>query len=159
MKKILLMLVAVMGTTSLAMAQNEPEGKILANNSFDAVDINSKGYLTYADIEFFRQQVFVSMDANENNAIELEEFLSWDFGFELAATEVNRLSAYKTALKVVFNFWDRNNDGRISLTEHRKAIVADFERADIDNNVVLERAEYVQGFSILAAIRAAIKTE
>jgi len=145
--------------TSSAWAQMETEGKRLANLSFDAVDTASKGYLNQADIEIFRQQVFVSMDTDESNSIELNEFLSWDFGFELVAADAGKDLAYKTALKVVYNFWDRNNDGRISATEHRKAIAHDFERADLNNNVVLERSEFMNGFSILAAIRTALKPE
>ena len=60
-------------------------------------------------------------------------------------------------MKVVYGFWDRNGDGSITEGEHRKAIVADIERADLNGDAVLDKSEFLRGFSVLVAIRAALQ--
>lgn len=85
--------------------------------------------------------------------------MDWDFGFSLVAEEQNKVLAYRTALKVVFSFYDRNGDGGITQTEHRKAVISDIQRADLNNDAVLSKSEFLGGFSILVAIRATLKPE
>ncbi len=133
------------------------EGRRLAELAFDSSDQDRKGYLHTGDFETHRTNIFLSMDANENEAIELEEFLFWDFGFNNLADDMDKRSELDTAKTVVFNIWDRDGDGAISKTEHRYAVRADFDRMDINHNSIIERDEFLRGFSIMAAIRAALK--
>lgn len=140
-------------------AQQQPEGKALAALSFESIDVNGKGFLNQGDMETGRQNIFTSMDANDSNTLELQEFLGWGYGFENIAQDEQKLLAYRTALKVVYSFWDRNGDGKITQTEHRKAVINDFNRADLNDNAILEKSEFIGGFSVLVAIRAALKPE
>ena len=146
-------------TVGLVQPVYAQQGKALAEMSFDSIDTKGKGYLDQGDMEEARKGIFSSMDADENKSIELSEMLAWDFGFQNIAEDQNKQLAYTTALKVVFSFWDRNGDGKITNTEHRKAILRDFERADLNDNAVLEKSEFIGGFSMLVAIRAALKPE
>lgn len=140
-------------------AEQISEGRALAELSFDSIDGSDKGYLHQGDMEAGRSDIFASMDADESNTIELDEFIGWGYGFENIAEDANKLAAYKTALKVVYSFWDRNGDGKITQTEHRKAVIRDFNRADINDDAILNKEEFIRGFSVLVAIRAALKPE
>lgn len=151
-------LVAV-STSMFSTTVSAQDGKALAELSFESVDVKGKGHVDQGDMEAMRQTVFASMDADDSKSIELPEMLGWGFGFQNIAETDDKLLAYNTALKVVFSFWDRNGDGKISNTEHRKAIISDFNRADLNSNAILEKEEFIQGFSVLVAIRAALKPE
>lgn len=142
-----------------ALSASAQEGRTLAELSFDSVDEHEKGYLHLGDMERMRSDIFTSMDADESNGLELSEFLNWGYGFENIAEDENKLLAYRTALKVVYTFWDRNGDGKITPSEHRRAVNNDFFRADLNNNAILEKEEFLGGFSILVAVRAALKPE
>ncbi len=41
--------------------------------------------------------------------------------------------------------------------EHRHAIILDYRRADLDDNMLLTEEESLGGFSIMVAFRAALK--
>lgn len=159
MKQVFYGVVLSMMVSAPALAQQVPEGRALAELSFDSVDAAGKGYLDQGDMEAARRDIFSSMDADNSNTLELSEFLQWSFGFQNIAEDEKKLLAYQTALKVVYSFWDRNGDGKITGTEHRKSVIDDFNRADLNNNAILEKNEFIGGFSVLVAIRAALKPE
>ncbi|MCP4303522.1 MAG: signal transduction protein [bacterium] len=142
-----------------AIGEEKPEGRRLAELTFEMVDEQGKGSVNLGDVEAYRDLVFVSMDADDDGKITLDEFLAWDIGFEQIAEGTDKVVAHDTALKVVFAFWDRNGDGSISKSEHQRAIAADFQRADLNDDAVLTEDEFLGGFAILVAIRAALKPE
>ncbi len=148
-------LITALTTQTAAYAQESP-GRDLAKLAFSSVDSAERGYIDLGEFSAFGADVFFSMDYDENNKLSLDEFLSWDFGMSQVAEDAGRAEAYETALRVVFAFWDRNGDNQISKTEHRQSLVADFNRADTDNNAVLSEAEFLGGFSVNVAARAAI---
>lgn len=142
-----------------AFAEEKSEGKQLAEMSFASVDRGGKGWVHVGDMEAFRSDVFTSMDYDSSNGISLDEFLSWDIGFDSLAEQANKADAYQTAMKIVFAFWDLNNDGVISESEHRKSVAADFARADLNSDAILSETEFLNGLSIMVAIRAAMKPD
>ena len=54
------------------------------------------------------------------------------------------------------DFWDRNGNGEITATEQRQSLIADFMRADSNNDATLDEDEFTGGMSVLVALRAAI---
>lgn len=159
MKRIILLTALSLAFSSAAIAEQKSKGRALAELSFDSMDDSKKGFLHQGDMEEGRINIFASMDYNENDSLDLGEFLEWDFGFVNIAQDANKLIAYRTALKVIFNLWDRNADGKITQIEHRQAVVRDFNRADINHDGLLDKGEFILGFSVLVAIRAALKPE
>ncbi|MCY6383354.1 hypothetical protein [Hoeflea prorocentri] len=159
MKQMLACTALVATLIAPAAAEEQPEGRLLAELTFESADRHGKGYLHQGDMEAIRADIFESIDANDNGGMELAEFLGWGFGFQNIAEDENRKLAYDTALKVVFSFWDRNGDGKITQSEHRRSLLADFDRADVNGNAILEKSEFLGGFSVLVAIRAALKPE
>ena len=140
-----------------AVAEEKTEGRRLAELTFESVDTSGRGFVDMGQMEAQRDLIFISMDANDDGRLTEEELTSWDYGFANIAEEQDKVLAYTTALRVVFDFWDRDGDGAITQTEHRKAIFADFERADINSDAVLDQDEFLNGFGIIVALRAALK--
>lgn len=159
MKPIFAGIAIAMAVTTTANAEQTSEGRALAELSFESIDKANKGYLDQGDMEVARKDIFTSMDSDDSNSLERSEFLNWGYGFQNIAEDENKQLAYDTALKVVYSFWDRDGDGKITPTEHRKAVMADFNRADLNGNAVLEKREFLRSFSVLVAIRAALKPE
>ncbi|WP_136439449.1 signal transduction protein [Pacificoceanicola onchidii] len=149
------LLIAALAAPVGALAQSS-EGRDLAKLAFRSVDNAERGYIDQGEFTNFGSDVFVSMDFDENDKLSLDEFLSWDFGLDQVAEKAGRAEAYETALRVVFAFWDRDGDNQITRTEHRRSLLADFARADANDDAVLTEKEFLLGFSVNVAARAAI---
>ena len=146
---------AALAVPVTAIAQTG-EGRDLARLAFKSVDQDERGFIDQGEYTNFAGDVFVSMDYDENSKLSLDEFLSWGFGLEQVAEKAGRADAFETAMRVVFAFWDRDGDTQITKTEFRQSIAADFRRADFNNDAVLSEEEFLSGFSINIAARAAI---
>ena len=81
----------------------------------------------------------VSMDADDNGTIDERRF--------------------ETAQKFVFDFWDRNDDQMISAQEQSASMMANMMYADLDGSATLSEQEFLSGFIINIAYRAALKPE
>ena len=156
MRKTSLLIAAIALLAAPLASAEETEGRRLAGLAFDSLDRANRGFVDYGEFHNFGGDVFFSMDGDESGSLSLAEFLNWDYGMLPAAQEAGREEAYDTALRVVFAFWDRNGDGEISRTEHRQSLGLDFQRADTDNDALLTREEFLSGFSVMVALRAAI---
>lgn len=71
--------------------------------------------------------------------------------------ELGREEPYVTASKIVFAFWDGDGDGGLTAREFRTSISHDFRRAELDDDARLTRDEFISGFPIIVAMRAAIR--
>ena len=60
------------------------------------------------------------------------------------------------AQKVLFAFWDHDGNQEISRREYHKSMVWDFRRADMDDDALLTRDEFLNGYVINVAYRAAL---
>ena len=155
---ICLVLIGAIGGAGVGLAQDS-EGRRMAEQVFDTLDTAQRGFIDQGEFMNFGGDVFFSMDTDQNGKLSLAEFLVWDIGMRPLAVEAGREAAYDTAMRVVFAFWDRNGDGEISRTEHRQSLGYDFQRADLDNDALLDREEFLGGFSVNVALRAAINPE
>lgn len=142
---------------ALPVSSQTSPGKELAELSFDAVDVNERGKVDLGEFINFGRDVLTSMDSDDDDSISQEEFLYWDFGFRVLAEEKDRVRAYEAAQKIVFDFWDRDGDNLVSKTEHLKAMTADFRRADLNDDAYLSKEEFLNGFSVIVAIQAALR--
>lgn len=142
-----------------AKAQTIEPGRALAETLFATMDQTGRGAIHAGDLEDFRDSVFAGMDSDQSRGVTYREFADWDPGFRQIATNAGRESEYATASRVVFAFWDRDGDGSMSEPEMRTAMSADFRRADLDDDGLLTEAEFIQGFPIMVAMRAAIRPD
>jgi EF hand len=156
MKLTTLAISLALAVPGIAQAQ---EGKELAELVFESIDGAGRGFFDMGEFTNFGGDVFHSMDQDEDGKVTLDEFMAWSFGASVIAEETDRTLAYETAMRVVFAFWDRNGDGELTRTEHRKALVTDFQRADFDGNMTVEKDEFLNGFSMNIAARAALEVK
>lgn len=147
----------LLATTGPVWAQSE--GAELANLSFVSSDANGDGMVSRDEMMEQASNIFVSMDSDDSGALSLDEYSSWDFGFALIAEETGRVQAYETALKFVFNMWDRDIDGAVTADEFRRGVARDFARVDVDSDFALNAQEFLGGFIVNVALRSALKPE
>ncbi len=145
--------VVIMPTTLYA---NESEGRKLAELAFSSVKNSDQDRIDWAAFSEFGENVFVSMDANDDDSLSLSEYMSWDYGMLPLAEERERVDAYNTAIRVVFAFKDRDGDGQISKAEHRQSMEFDFQRADSNVDGHLTKDEFLNGHSVMVALRSAL---
>lgn len=96
------------------------------------------------------------MDYSEDKVVDFTEFSDWDFGFNFIAQDVGQEHAYLAAQKIIFAVWDRDGDRTINRREYRKAMIWDFNHADINDDALLTKDEFLDGYIIIKAYRAAI---
>lgn len=156
-------IIPIIGLMGVALIANtvvfaeEKLGKDLAEMSFESVKNADHDYIDMGDVEAFRKNIFLSMDQDDNTKLTFEEFFEWDYGFKLIAEETNKSIQFETAMKIVFSLWDLDNNNEISNTEHRKAMIIDFNRADLNADGILSKEEYLRGFLTNIAFKAALK--
>ncbi len=160
MKKIIpTLLLSTFALGPIIPAHAQSEGADLAILAFTSTDENSDGKLSMTEMRQQGASIFVSMDADDNASLTFGEFSSWGFGMQNFAEDLNRIGRYETALKIVFDLWDRDKDGNVTTREHREGVVADTIRADMDNNGRLSQSEFLGAFVLNVALRAALKVE
>lgn len=158
MKKIsTFVLSTLMVTTSFGAFAAEQTGKEIAELSFTQGDADSNGSISLKEMLNFGDFVFVSMDENEDKSLTIDEMSKWGFGFDNIAVKAEKDQSYETAMKVVFDLWDRNNDQKIESYEHQAGLLDNFNYADLDDNSDLSKDEYLNGFIINIVMRSALK--
>lgn len=151
--------VALAATIPASMAIEKTEGRLTAELTFSSIDAQGKGYIHQGDLERFRDEVFVSMDQDDNGKVSYAEFSDWDPGFSAIAAEAGKQDAYVTAIKIVHAVWDRDGDGVLTVPEMRFAMTTDFRRADLNDDAMLSEEEFLSNFTIIVAMRAAIRPD
>lgn len=142
-----------------AQSTEATPGKILAEEIFGSINDgsnNSPSAIDMGTFVKFGNNIFRSMDYNEDKAVNFKEFSDWDFGFNFIAQDADQLHAYQAAQKIIFAVWDRNGDSSINRREYHKAMTWDFTRADTNDDALLTKAEFLDGYIIIKAYRAAI---
>ena len=134
-------------------------GKELAELTFAQIDANSDQNADREELKAMAASVFASMDADASGSVSVAEFQAWDFGFVNIAEDAGKLEGFGTAQKIVFDLWERDNDQQLTLEEMKSAMEREVAYADINSDGEVSKDEFLMGFSINIAYRAAIKTE
>ncbi|WP_424974953.1 signal transduction protein [Dinoroseobacter sp. S124A] len=131
-------------------------GQELAKLVFGSIEARPNGLADMGEFTAFGNDIFVSMDADGSNTITFDEFTDWDFGFTFIAEDETQQRAYETAQMILFAFWDRDGDGDIDSSEYHKSMIADFRSADINGDAFLSEEEFLTGYIVNRAYRAAL---
>ncbi len=149
-------LLLALPASGLAQSGESTPGRELAELVYGSIEDSPNGAADMGEFVDFGQEIFVSMDSDESGSISLGEFTEWDFGFNFIAEDAGQARAYETAQKILFAIWDHDADGEIARREYQKSMVWDFRRADTDDNALLTRDEFLSGYVVNLAYRAAI---
>lgn len=147
----------ILGTSALANAEENLAVKEIEEGAFASIDKENRGYVTIGDLSRYRNLVFASMDANNDNRVSLQEYLDWGVGGGLIADEAGKIDIYTAARKVIFFYRDRDGDEQLTQAEFRDSTLRDFRRADLNNNGRLEKDEFTQQFAEFGALKFALK--
>lgn len=135
------------------------EARELARTVFEQADADGSGAMDAEEGARFGDLVFVSMDSGEDGAVSWEEFVSWGFGFGQIAENTEQWDEFATAERILFDFWDRDNDSAVSREEFDFAQRANGVYADLDENGELDLEEFTQGSLPNIAYRSALRSE
>ncbi|MEM1378180.1 MAG: hypothetical protein AAGG69_12415 [Pseudomonadota bacterium] len=152
------LIAACFSTITFAQSENPP-GFDVALITFQSIDLDGDGFANIGDMNEFGISIFEGMDYDGDEKVTFSEFSDWDIGFELAAQEVGRPEAIVTARRIMFGMWDANNDGNLTMAEKRRAGMLDFNRADVDDNSLLDEREFLIGYSVNVVMRSAINPD
>lgn len=146
----------VLSGSAIAQSDSYGPGRELAEQVYGSIEDNPDGAADLGEFVKFGGDIFVSMDYDQNGSIDIDEFRSWDFGFDYIAEGEGQERAFETAQKIIFAIWDRDTDGSISQSEYQKSMASDFRRADTNDDAYLSRKEFLSGYIVVLAYRAAI---
>ena len=149
-------LLAALAAPAVAFSDETTPGRELAEQIYGSMENTPSGAIDMGEFVNFGRDIFVSMDADENGKINAQEFSEWDFGFSFIAEDAGQERAYETARKILFAIWDHNADGEIGRHEFHKSMVWDFRRADTDDDAFLTQNEFLRGYVVNVAYRAAL---
>lgn len=141
---------------TIAQTDAPTPGRELAELIYGAIEADPHGGADMGEFVTFGQEIFVSMDYDQNGSVDPKEFTDWDFGFNFIARDEGQQGAYETAQRILFALWDHDADGEINRNEYHTSLVTDFRRADTDGNAFLTREEFLVGYVVNLAYRAAI---
>jgi Ca2+-binding EF-hand superfamily protein len=156
MKALTLLTIAALALASWAAAQDLRPDQRLAERQFADIDQDDDGRLTPEEFAAYGDLVFVSMDSDESGSLDEPEFLGWGFGMQNLADAAGTRQGYDTALRLVFDLWDRDNDGAVLLDEQRDAQGMAFAFADADEDGGLGQAEFADNYVLNIALRTAL---
>ncbi len=146
----------VLPSAGLTQSGEATPGRELAELIYGSIEDSPTGTADLGEFVSFGETIFSSMDYDESGSVDLSEFTEWDFGFNFIAEDERQERAYQTAQKVLFAIWDHDGDGEIARREYHKSMVWDFRRADTDDDAFLTREEFLMGYVVNLAYRAAL---
>lgn len=123
---------------------------------FQSVDANEDGMVSRREVEHFRDLVMLSMDSNDDEKVTLLEYMIWDLGWDELAEKRGRLTRYRQARADVFQVWDRDGDGNLSLSEQMLSQARDFYSASDASNVPMDLGKFSTRLRIMAAMNEAV---
>ncbi|QPH54812.1 EF-hand domain-containing protein [Pontivivens ytuae] len=142
-----------------ALAQTLPQhdaGRAMGENFAQRIDADTDGIIGEGELLSFGEGVFASIDTDGDGTVSLAEMRDWRYGMADLAEFRERTQAYETSIAVLFDMFDRNNDGSVSVAEHEHALRMSSRYADLDEDGVLSWDEYLEGFIFNIAMRNAL---
>ena len=122
--------------------------------TFRSFDLNNDGKISRREHIRFSDLASLSMDANNDETLSIEEFLMWGIGYAHFGIQAGKTAAVEEAKRQVYGSCDLNKDGKLHGDEFSVCSLYDFYRADLDRDGALNQAEFIQEFRIIVALRA-----
>lgn len=128
----------------------------LNQTTFQSVDANQDGAVSWREVEHFRNLVMLSMDSNDDGVVTSDEYIFWDMGWADLAETRDKFTELEAARRDVFKVWDRNGDGRLSPDEQTLSQTRDFYVASENTNESLNFKQFSTRLRIIAAMNDAL---
>ncbi len=159
MKKSIFAGIALLGLLSTPVFALDQKLEEVNQTTFRAVDANKDGLVSQREVAHFHNLVMISMDGDDDGAISLDEYMYWDAGWASLAATRDRLSEYNAARREVFNAWDTNEDGELSLDEQALGGTQDFLAASDKSDQPLTPEQFSTRLPIIMAMNEALTAD
>ena len=146
-------------TAIMAACEGNPgllAADVLAHLQFGDIDTDDDGLATADEFTAYSDFVMISMDSDRSGDLSEQEFTSWGFGMQNLADAAGTRLGYDTALRLIFDYLDHDNDAAISADELSEASMNSFAYADTSGDVMLDEAEFRDNFLLNIALRTAL---
>jgi hypothetical protein len=156
MKTLFLALPVALSVCGLPALAFDADLEAINRTAFEAVDANDDGRVSRREIDQYRGLVMLSQDADDDGIVTLAEYLAWDVGWRADAEVRGKTEQLRTARAAVFDFWDKNDDGRLSAGEQLMSQTTDFCTANANSNRPMDFETFTGRLRIIAAMNGAL---
>lgn len=125
---------------------------------FKSHDANSDGKVTSKEMDTYAQTAFTSIDANDSNSIDRQEFLDWDPGYAYVAAQTGKGNIVEALKMQAFTTADTDGSDSVDSAEIAAIAKSNFAVTDADESGAISLKEFVDGFPIAAMISAAVSS-
>lgn len=122
-------------SASFALAQQGKGGR------FDDIDTNKDGRLAFSEVEANAADVFNAMDADSNNELTLEEFMTVRMGPQ-QGNNPERQAERQADKEARFHEMDADKNGTVTREQFLANVKLRFESADSDGDGKVTRPEW-----------------
>lgn len=137
-------LVAVLAATSADVTLAQGGGGQGMKDRFETIDADGDGRISGGEAAEWRETVFLTMDANEDGQLTLEEYMSIQLGRgadpEQRGPRYDEKQAEKEA---AFTAMDSEGEGAVTREQFLQAGEAEFKAADADGDGYVTLPEFV----------------
>lgn len=134
----------------------DSELQTVNETAFDTVDANGDGQVSRREIDHYRALVMLSQDSDDDGIVTFDEYNAWDMGWREVAKSRGKIDQLKAARAQVFDYWDKNNDGRLSPEEQLMSQTVDFYAADVDRDHIIDFDAFTTRLRIISAMNDAV---
>ncbi len=111
---------------------------------FDSLDENSDGMVSTAEASEWREAVFNAMDANENDALSLEEYMGLQLGQGADPSQRGpRYAERQAAKEAEFRLMDADTDNSVSRQDFMEFGQQTFATNDTDGDGLVGLREFI----------------
>lgn len=151
------LLVAMATASSAQVLQATPDAaNAVGAAELAAMDADRSGTLERAELEAYAHALVERMDADASGDLTREEMAAWRAGVRDFAVFRGRTQAYGTMASVLFDFADRDADGRVTVAEQVAATVRIAAQADADDDGVTTTSEFDRHSIVAVGLRLAL---
>lgn len=121
---------------------------------FKTVDVNGDGKISRREQLHFSDLAFLSMDHDSDDILTPFEIAAWDLGYLQVARQAGKADAYEQGKREAFQACDLTEDGKLLAEEFSVCLLYDFYKADRDKDGALSKAEFLEDYRVVQALRS-----
>ncbi|MEM7490041.1 MAG: EF-hand domain-containing protein [Pseudomonadota bacterium] len=134
-------------------AQSVDAGRSQVEDFARALDADGDMSISAEELRTATMEIFPSADTDGSGAVDRAEFVGWKYGLADMAAFRGRDQGFDAAMGVVFDLFDRNDDGGLDPAEMEEGMMRSLAYADTDGDGAMALEEFYRDFLITVALR------
>lgn len=120
------------------------------------MDLNGDSRISPIEMEMAGKDIFVSMDADDDSVLSRQEMIDWPHGLGGLAKFRGREAEFAQAVTTVFDLMDTDRDIAINRAEHSAGLALAWRLADRNQDGRLSLTEFREDFIVITALRRGV---